>query len=218
MNDPDFAITPQLLLRAYAAGIFPMAESADDKTLMWIEPDMRGIIPLDDFHLSRRMKRTMRTTSFTITADKNFGLVMDTCAQSVADRPSTWINNQIHDLYRQLHEMGYCHSVEVWDGEQLVGGLYGVSLGTAFFGESMVSRARDASKIALVHLIERLKAGGYTLLDTQFITDHLRQFGAIEIAKDDYHGLLDHALQAHADFFALDKEDKELSRKPDTRN
>ncbi len=209
MNDSDFAITPQLLLRAYAAGIFPMAEAADDPTLMWIEPDMRGVIPLDDFHLSRRMARTMRSTTFTITADKDFGQVMDTCAQSVADRPSTWINAQIHELYRELHEMGYCHSVEVWDGEALVGGLYGVSLGTAFFGESMVSRARDASKIALVHLVERLKAGGYTLLDTQFITDHLRQFGAIEIAKDDYHGLLEHALQAQADFFALDKQSRD---------
>ncbi|MCV6574557.1 MAG: leucyl/phenylalanyl-tRNA--protein transferase [Cohaesibacter sp.] len=206
MSDSDIIITPQLLLRAYAAGIFPMAESADDDSLMWIEPDMRGIIPLDDFHLSRRMARTMRTTSFTVTADQDFGRMMDLCAQSAPDRPSTWINTQIHDLYRQLHSMGHCHSVEVWDKDDLVGGLYGVSLGTAFFGESMVSRARDASKIALVHLVERLKAGGYTLLDTQFITDHLRQFGAIEIAKEDYQKHLEQALQDHADFYAFDQQ------------
>ncbi|MCT4655259.1 MAG: leucyl/phenylalanyl-tRNA--protein transferase [Cohaesibacter sp.] len=204
----EMQITPQILLRAYACGIFPMAESADDPTMMWIEPDMRGIIPLDDFHISRRMARTMRTHPYQIRADSNFGAVMDLCAETAADRPSTWINAQIHELYRALHEMGYCHSVEVWEGDDLVGGLYGVSLGTAFFGESMVSRRRDTSKIALVHLVERLKAGGYTLLDTQFITDHLIQFGAMEIPKDDYHALLDHAMQANADFFAIDKKEK----------
>lgn len=207
-SDQDIIITPKLLLRAYAVGIFPMAESEDDPSLMWIEPDMRGIIPLDDFHLPRRLARTIRNSTYTITADKDFGGIMDACAQAAPDRPSTWINPQIHMLYRQLHKMGHCHSIEIWDGESLLGGLYGVSLGTAFFGESMVSRARDISKIALAHLVERLKAGGYTLLDTQFITDHLRQFGAIEIPKDDYKALLDHALQAEGDFFAIDQKEK----------
>lgn len=204
-NSDSFQITPQILLRAYACGIFPMAESADDASMMWIEPDMRGIIPLDDFHVSRRMKRTMRTSPYEIKVDSDFGAIMDACAEVAPDRPSTWINNQIHTLYRELFEMGFCHSVEVWDKDKLVGGLYGVSLGTAFFGESMVSRARDTSKLALIHLVERMKAGGYTLLDTQFITDHLRQFGAIEIPKDDYKALLDNAMQTRANFYALDE-------------
>ncbi|WP_316862760.1 leucyl/phenylalanyl-tRNA--protein transferase [uncultured Cohaesibacter sp.] len=197
-------ITPQILLRAYACGIFPMAEDADDQTMLWIEPDMRGIIPLDEFHISKRMKRTVRTSPYDIRVDSDFGAVMDACAEAAPDRPSTWINAQIHQLYRQLHAMGHCHSVEVWDQDRLIGGLYGVSLGTAFFGESMFSRERDTSKMALIHLVERMKAGGYTLLDTQFITDHLRQFGAIEIPKADYHVLLDQAMQTRADFFALD--------------
>lgn len=200
-------ITPQILLRAYACGIFPMADSADDPELMWIEPEMRGIIPLDRFHIPRRMQRTMRNTFYNIRVDSDFGAVMDACAEVAADRPSTWINKQIHELYRQLHDMGYCHSVEVWDGNKLVGGLYGVSLGTAFFGESMFSRARDTSKLALIHLVKRLKAGGYSLLDTQFITDHLKQFGAVEIPKANYHHMLEHALEAHADFYAWDKPD-----------
>ena len=204
-DSSHFEITPQILLRAYACGIFPMAEDANDPTVFWIEPDMRGIIPLDGFHISRRMQRTMRTSSYNIRVDTDFGGVMDACAASAPDRPSTWINSQIHDLYRQLHEMGYCHSVEVWDENKLVGGLYGVSLGTAFFGESMFSRARDTSKMALIHLVERLKTGGYTLLDTQFITEHLKQFGAIEVPKADYHLLLEDAMQQSADFFAYDK-------------
>ncbi len=204
-SSDSFQITPQILLKAYACGIFPMAESAEDPTMMWIEPDMRGIIPLDDFHIPRRLKRTMRTTNYQFKVDSDFSAIMNACAEVAPDRPSTWINNQIHELYRSLHEMGYCHSVEVWEGDQLVGGLYGVSLGTAFFGESMVSRARDTSKLALIHLVERLKAGGYTLLDTQFITDHLKQFGAIEVPKDDYKALLDHAMQARANFYAFDE-------------
>ncbi|WP_319414053.1 leucyl/phenylalanyl-tRNA--protein transferase [uncultured Cohaesibacter sp.] len=198
-------ITPQILLRAYACGIFPMSEGADDPTLFWIEPEMRGIIPLDNFHIPKRMQRTMRTTSFQIRVDTDFGGVMDACAASAPGRTTTWINPQIHALYRDLFDMGHSHSVEVWDGDSLVGGLYGVSLGTAFFGESMFSRARDTSKMALIHLVQRLNAGGYTLLDTQFITDHLKQFGTVEIPKAEYHALLDHAMQRRADFYALDK-------------
>lgn len=208
-NKDAFEITPHVLLRAYACGIFPMAEDANDPTMMWIEPDMRGIIPLDDFHVSRRMQRTMRSSHYNIRVDSNFGAVMDACAAIAPDRPSTWINNQIHELYRALFKQGYCHSVEVWDGDNLVGGLYGVSLGTAFFGESMFSRTRDTSKMALVHLVERLKAGGFTLLDTQFITDHLKQFGAIEIPRDDYKALLEQALQFQGDFYAWDRIIKE---------
>ena len=199
-----FEITPQILLRAYACGIFPMAEDADDPSLFWIEPDMRGILPLDTFHVSRRLQRTMRSTPFAIRVDTDFKGVMAGCAEAAPDRPSTWINGQIRELYQQLFEMGYCHSVEVWDGEMLVGGLYGVSLGTAFFGESMFSRARDASKIALVHLVERMRAGGYALLDTQFITDHLKQFGAVEVPKSRYQLMLNDAMQGSADFYALD--------------
>ena len=199
-----FEITPQILLRAYACGIFPMAEDADDPSLFWIEPDMRGILPLDTFHVSRRLQRTMRSTPFDIRVDTDFKGVMAGCAEAAPDRPSTWINGQIRELYQQLFEMGYCHSVEVWDGEMLVGGLYGVSLGTAFFGESMFSRARDASKMALVHLVERMRAGGYTLLDTQFITDHLKQFGAVEVPKSRYQLMLNDAMQGSADFYALD--------------
>ena len=199
-----FEITPQILLRAYACGIFPMAEDADDPSLFWIEPDMRGILPLDAFHVSRRLQRTMRSTPFAIRVDTDFKGVMAGCAEAAPDRPSTWINGQIRELYQHLFEMGYCHSVEVWDGEMLVGGLYGVSLGTAFFGESMFSRARDASKMALVHLVERMRAGGYTLLDTQFITDHLKQFGAVEVPKSRYQLMLNDAMQGSADFYALD--------------
>ncbi|PLW77428.1 leucyl/phenylalanyl-tRNA--protein transferase [Cohaesibacter celericrescens] len=210
-----FEITPRILLRAYAIGIFPMADGADDENIHWIEPEMRGIIPLEDFHLSRRMQRTMRQSPYTITVDKDFGGVMDACAAVAADRPSTWINAQIHDLYRQLFSMGHCHSVEVWDGDTLIGGLYGVSLGAGFFGESMFSRARDTSKMALVHLVERLKAGGYTLLDTQFITDHLKQFGAIEIPKTDYQVLLEQAMQTTADYYALDRHLKPNTELPD---
>ena len=209
-RDSDFIITPHILLHAYASGIFPMAEDADDPSLMWIEPEMRGIIPLDGLHVPKRLKRTMRTSPYDIRVDTAFGAVMDACAEATPDRPSTWINPQIHDLYRRLHNQGDCHSVEIWDEDRLVGGLYGVSLGTAFFGESMFSRARDTSKMALVHLVERLIRGGYTLLDTQFITDHLKQFGAIEIPKQDYRKRLAHALQREADFLAMDKENSNM--------
>jgi leucyl/phenylalanyl-tRNA--protein transferase len=196
-------ITPEVLLKAYACGIFPMAESADDPALYWIEPEMRGIIPLDTFHVPARLARTMRKTPFKVFVNRNFEAVVARCAEPKRDRARTWINARIRRIYRALHAHGHCHSVEVYDGERLVGGLYGVSLGRAFFGESMFHRARDASKIALVHLIARLKAGGYRLLDTQFVTDHLRSFGAVEVPKRRYHRLLEDALNGEADFASL---------------
>ena len=200
-------ITPEVLLKAYACGIFPMAESADDPALYWIEPDMRGIIPLEGFHLPARLARTVRATPFTVWVDRDFDAMIDGCAEAKPDRARTWINGRIRKIYRSLFEHGHCHSVEVYDGEELVGGLYGVSLGRAFFGESMFHRARDASKIALVHLIARLRAGGYRLLDTQYITDHLKTFGAVEVGKRRYHRLLEEAIIGEADFgtLALDR-------------
>ena len=196
-------ITPDVLLKAYACGIFPMAESADDPALYWIEPEMRGIIPLDTFHVPARLARTIRSTPFTVCVNRNFEAVIEGCAEPKRDRARTWINGRIRRIYRALHAHNHCHSVEVYDGEELVGGLYGVSLGRAFFGESMFHRARDASKIALVHLVARLKAGGYSLLDTQFVTEHLRSFGAVEVAKRRYHRLLEAALVGEGDFAAL---------------
>ena len=196
-------ITPEVLLKAYSCGIFPMAESADDPALYWIEPERRGIIPLDRFHLPARLARTVRSTEFTVLIDRDFDAVIKGCAQPQPGRARTWINGRIRALYRKLYERGDCHTVEVYDGENLIGGLYGVSLGRAFFGESMFHRVRDASKIALVHLVARLKAGGYRLLDTQFVTEHLRTFGAIEVSRPVYHKLLDAALVGSADFTAL---------------
>jgi leucyl/phenylalanyl-tRNA---protein transferase len=196
-------ITPEVLLKAYSCGIFPMAESADDPALYWIEPERRGLIPLDRFHVPGRLARTVRSTQYTVFVDRNFDAVIDGCAQPAAGRARTWINARIRGLYRKLYERGDCHSVEVYDGEDLIGGLYGVSLGRAFFGESMFHRARDASKIALVHLVARLKAGHYRLLDTQFVTDHLRTFGAVEVSRPVYHKLLDAALVGEGDFGAL---------------
>ena len=196
-------ITPEVLLKAYACGIFPMAESAEDPALYWIEPDMRGIIPLEGFHLPARLARTVRTTALTVWVDRDFYAVIDGCAEAKHDRARTWINSRIRKIYRSLFERGHCHSVEVYDGGELVGGLYGVSLGRAFFGESMFHRARDASKIALVHLVARLRAGGYRLLDTQYVTEHLKSFGAVEVQKRRYHRLLEDALEGQADFGAL---------------
>ena len=188
---------------AYACGIFPMAESADDPTLYWIEPEMRGILPLDGFHVSSRLARTVRTTPLTVWVDRDFDAVIDGCAEPKPDRGKTWINARIRRIYRALFDAGHCHTVEVYDGDSLVGGLYGVSLGRAFFGESMFHRARDASKIALVHLVARLKAGHYRLLDTQFVTEHLKSFGAVEVPKRRYHRMLEAALAGDADFGAL---------------
>jgi leucyl/phenylalanyl-tRNA--protein transferase len=196
-------ITPEVLLKAYACGIFPMAESADDPALYWIEPDMRGVMPLDGFHVPTRLARTVRNTPLTVRVDRDFDAVIEGCAAPQPDRNRTWINIRIRRIYRALFELGHCHTVEVYDGAVLVGGLYGVSLGRAFFGESMFHRARDASKIALVHLVARLKAGGYRLLDTQFVTEHLRSFGAVEVPKRRYHRLLDEAVAGEADFAAL---------------
>jgi len=196
-------ITPEVLLKAYACGIFPMAESADDPALYWIEPELRGIIPLDTFHVPARLARTVRTTDLVVRVNRDFEGVIEGCAEPKRDRARTWINGRIRRIYRALYAHGHCHSVEVYDGPELVGGLYGVSLGRAFFGESMFHRTRDASKIALVHLIARLKAGGYRLLDTQFVTDHLRTFGAVEVPKRRYHRLLEDALVGEGDFGAL---------------
>ncbi|HEX5507989.1 MAG TPA: leucyl/phenylalanyl-tRNA--protein transferase [Pseudolabrys sp.] len=196
-------ITPEVLLKAYACGIFPMAENAEDPTLYWIEPEQRGIIPLDRFHIPARLARTVRSTRFTVAVNCDFEAVIAGCAAPGRGRARTWINARIHTLYSRLHRRGYCHSVEVYDGDDLVGGLYGVSLGAVFFGESMFSRVRDASKIALVHLVARLNAGGYRLLDTQFVTDHLRTFGAIEVPRRRYHKLLEAALIGKGNFAAL---------------
>jgi leucyl/phenylalanyl-tRNA--protein transferase len=202
-DDIAIEITPQVLLKAYSCGIFPMAESADDPALYWIEPQHRGILPLDGLHLPRRLARTVRTTGLEVRVDTDFQGIIDGCAHTRAGRHSTWINSRIRTLYRELFEMGHCHTVEVWNGEKLAGGLYGVALGGVFFGESMFSYERDASKIALVHLVARLIHGGFTLLDTQFVTEHLRQFGTIEVDRDQFQVKLDLALEKHGDFARL---------------
>jgi len=198
-------ITPEVLLKAYACGIFPMAESAEDSALYWIEPEQRGVIPMERFHVPARLARTVRSDRFTVTVNRDFDGVIDGCAEAQPGRPRTWINNRIRTLYRKLYERRHCHSLEVYDGDELVGGLYGVTLGRAYFGESMFHRARDASKVALVHLVARLKAGGFKLLDTQFVTDHLRSFGAVELPRRQYHKLLEAALVGEGDFAALGK-------------
>jgi len=198
-DETGLEITPQVLLKAYAIGIFPMAESADDPNLHWIEPEERGIIPLDNFHVPHRLRRTVALGKFEIRVDTDFAAVIDGCAASVAGRPKTWINGRIRKLYGDLFAMGACHTVETWRDGNLVGGLYGVSLGAAFFGESMFSRETDASKVALVHLVGRLIGGGYRLLDTQFTTDHLKQFGAIDVDSRSYQELLAEAISAPVD-------------------
>ncbi len=200
-------ITPQILLRAYAAGIFPMAESAEDNALYWVEPEQRGVLPLDRFHISQSLRKQIRRRTFTVRIDSCFDQVIGACAARGPSRASTWINGRIRSLYTQLHKLGCCHSIEAWRDGELVGGLYGVRLGGAFFGESMFSRERDASKVALVHLVARLNAGGFGLLDAQFVTEHLRQFGAIEVPRDDYHRLLDEAIGTDGDFFAFAGDD-----------
>jgi leucyl/phenylalanyl-tRNA--protein transferase len=194
------ALTPALLLRAYEAGIFPMAESAEDTELFWVDPERRGILPLETFHLPRRLRRTLRNGGFEIGCDIDFPAVIAACAESTADRPRTWINDTIIALYSALQRQGFAHSVEARHGGELVGGLYGVSIGGAFFGESMFSRMTDASKVALAHLVARLRIGGFQLLDTQFLTAHLARFGAIEISRAAYRRRLDKALAAKAYF------------------
>jgi len=199
-------IDPDLLLRAYSVGVFPMADSRDAKDIFWVEPKKRGILPLDRFHLSHSLRKTLRSDRFAVTADRCFARVVAACAQPDAGRPETWINEQIEEAYCILHRRGHAHSIEVWPagdvGGELIGGLYGVSLGHAFFGESMFSRATDASKIALAHLVGRLRAGSYRLLDCQFITDHLASLGAVEISRADYRALLDEALGSGVTFAA----------------
>ncbi len=194
-------LTPELLLRIYAAGIFPMAEDADDPALHWIDPEHRGILPLDGFHVSRSLQKTIRRGPFDVRTDTAFEATVAACAEPRLDRPTTWINGEIRRLAGRLFEMGHAHSVECWHGGCLVGGLYGISLGGAFFGESMFSRATDASKVALCHLVARLRRGGYALLDTQFLTEHLAQFGAIEIPRAEYHDRLAAALAMTAEFY-----------------
>ncbi|MEP0707997.1 MULTISPECIES: leucyl/phenylalanyl-tRNA--protein transferase [Alphaproteobacteria] len=196
-------IDAEVLLRAYAYGVFPMAESRDDPELYWIDPEARGILPLDAFHVPRRLKRTVRQQPFEIRIDTAFREVMLGCAEAAPNRDGTWINERIVGLYCELHERGRAHSVECWQEGKLAGGLYGVSLGAAFFGESMFSRVTDASKVALVHLVARLIRGGYLLLDTQFVTSHLKQFGAIEISRDRYRVELMKATAAQGDFYSL---------------
>jgi leucyl/phenylalanyl-tRNA--protein transferase len=196
------ALTPDLLLCAYASGLFPMANDRHDPTIHWIEPRRRGILPLDRFHEPKSLRKLIRRRRFEIRIDRAFERVILACAEPRPERPRTWLNDDLIGLYCTLHRQGYAHSVESWEGERLVGGLYGVSLGAAFFGESMFSRARDASKVALVALVERLRAGGYLLLDTQFVTDHLRRFGAVEIAREAYHRQLRQALETPAVFYS----------------
>jgi leucyl/phenylalanyl-tRNA---protein transferase len=200
------SITPQILLQAYAAGVFPMAESAGDPALYWVEPEERGIIPLDGFHISRSLRKRVKHQTYEIRIDAAFNQVIAECAAKSDSRKETWINKRIISLYSQLHKMGCAHSVESWLDGELVGGLYGIRIGSAFFGESMFSRSTDASKVALVHLIARLKYGGFTLLDAQFVNPHLLQFGSLAIKKADYHKLLEPALEKDADFraFSLD--------------
>jgi leucyl/phenylalanyl-tRNA---protein transferase len=183
-------ITPDILLRAYAAGVFPMSEGADDPGIFWVDPELRGIVPLDDFHVSRRLARTVRQDVFEIRTDSAFAEVIDGCAATRARGGETWINRRIRALYGELFQQGHVHTVEAWSGSVLAGGLYGVAIGRAFFGESMFHNRTDASKVALVHLVARLLAGGFVLLDTQFQTDHLSQFGTREIERETYRAML----------------------------
>lgn len=211
-TDP-FAIepTPELIVRAYQAGIFPMAEDARAANVFWVSPRKRGILPLDNrFHVSKSLQKTLRAHPYDIRIDTDFPGVIEGCATAGSDRETTWINQTLSNLYGELFNRGLCHTVEVWDGPDLVGGLYGLSLGAVFFGESMFHRRTDASKIALVHLVERLRAGGYMLCDTQFVTEHLRTFGGIEIPREDYEIRLAAGLARSGDFFAWDRREPGL--------
>jgi leucyl/phenylalanyl-tRNA--protein transferase len=191
---PGFSIPTDLLLRAYAAGVFPMAESADDPEIFWVRPELRGVIPLDGLHVPRRLARTARSGIFDIRFDTDFAAVISGCGAARPGRPNTWINRPIQEAYARLFDIGHCHTVEAWQGERLVGGLYGVTLGRVFFGESMFSDERDASKVCLVALVERLRANGFDLLDTQFTTEHLKRFGAIDVPRRKYETILERAL------------------------
>ncbi|WP_171125514.1 MULTISPECIES: leucyl/phenylalanyl-tRNA--protein transferase [unclassified Ruegeria] len=199
------SLSPELLLHGYSIGIFPMAEHRDDPDLFWVDPKFRGVIPLNGFHISRSLARRIRNCGFSVTINQNFSGVVDGCA----DRADTWINAELRNLYQRLHQSGHAHSLEIWDGQALVGGVYGVSLGAAFFGESMFSRRTDASKIALAYLVDRLSRTGFQLFDTQFLTAHLASLGAIEVPRAQYRQALEDAIEASADFTA------ELDQLPD---
>ncbi len=207
-HDTEMDLTPELLLRAYAAGIFPMAETRNTDRIFWVDPKRRGVLRPADFHVPRRLRRTVKNGTFDVTCNTDFAEVVATCAEATEGRADTWINPSIEIAVNELHRMGFAHSVECRTSGELVGGLYGISLGAAFFGESMFSRSRDASKVALVHLVARLNLGGYRLLDTQFITDHLTQFGVIEISSRDYLIELEDALKYQAAFPALSNGDR----------
>lgn len=202
-------VTPEMLLRAYALGVFPMAEGRDNREIYWIDPEERGVLPLDGLHVPRRLLRTIRKKPFEIRCDTAFGAVVQACAEPAPGRNDTWINQEILRLSLQLYDMGFAHSVECWREEKLVGGLYGVAIGGAFFGESMFSRERDASKIALVHLVLRLRLGGFLLLDTQFVTRHLQRFGAVEIPRAEYRRRLMRAIASGGRFYC-DVSDSEV--------
>lgn len=189
-------LTPEILLRAYGMGIFPMAEHRDDPTVFWVDPKRRGVMPLERFHMSRSLAKAMRKSPYRLAIDQDFDGVVEGCA----DRVETWINDEISSLYSSLHKTGAAHSMEMWDGDTLVGGVYGVTLGAAFFGESMFSRRTNASKMALAALVDHLRRTGFTLFDTQFLTDHLASLGGVEITRARYHGQLEHALDRRAQF------------------
>ncbi|SEN34106.1 leucyl/phenylalanyl-tRNA--protein transferase [Sphingomonas gellani] len=227
------SLDPQLVLGAYAVGVFPMADGRDADSVYWVEPRTRAVMPLDGFRLSRSLRKVIAGNRFRVTADTAFGAMIDLCAEQAEDRPDTWINPGIAQVFARLHAMGFAHSIECWDGNRLVGGLYGLALGRAFFGESMVSRTSNASKVALAWLVARLRAGGYTLLDCQFQTDHLASLGAVEISRADYVALLSEALSgvvgagltagaspdaasAAGDFFALDRAGRSAAASPDS--
>ncbi|WP_258887908.1 leucyl/phenylalanyl-tRNA--protein transferase [Sphingomonas sp. SUN039] len=214
MSAPLPPLDPDLLLRAYTVGVFPMADSRDAPSVYWVEPKTRAILPLDHFHLSKSLRKTLLSGRYETTANRDFAGVVKLCAEAAANRPDTWINAQIESAVQVLHEHGHAHSVETWKDGRLVGGLYGISLGGAFFGESMVSRATDASKVALAHLVARLRTGGFSLLDCQFMTDHLASLGAVEVSRSAYMALLDAAVSGAVsaagassppDFGALDR-------------
>ncbi|GIX17850.1 MAG: leucyl/phenylalanyl-tRNA--protein transferase [Rhodothalassiaceae bacterium] len=196
-------LSPEILLAAYSCGLFPMAESRHGTRLFWLDPPERGILPLDRFHVPRSLAKVVRQDRFRVTVDRAFRAVITACAEPAPGREDSWINPAIIALYDALHQRGHAHSVECWQDGELVGGLYGVSLGAAFFGESMFHRARDASKVALVHLVARLRRGGFRLLDTQFLTAHLARFGAVAVPRARYHERLAAALKGRGDFYSL---------------
>ncbi|HET6182370.1 MAG TPA: leucyl/phenylalanyl-tRNA--protein transferase [Acetobacteraceae bacterium] len=202
MSRRTVEITPDLVLRAYRHGLFPMAETRRGDRLYWLDPETRGILPLDSFHLPRRLARSALSGQFEVTADRDFAATIAGCASPAPGREDTWINPLIEELFGELHGLGYAHSVECRLGGELVGGLYGVAIGGVFFGESMFSFVRDSSKVALVHLVARLRLGGFRLLDTQFVTDHLARFGAVEVAREEYRARLAAALAADARWLA----------------